>query len=114
MLAPVQDADHDGPGIRGYLDQVEAGFGCYPAGFIECDDADLFTLDPYQSDWAETDLIVDSDSIVDSPPPFSWDISVPDVVSVTATSGNRSRKSRPAANIDENGSKKPLPGGRGR
>lgn len=79
MLAPVQDADHDGPGIRGYFDQVEAGFGCNPAGFIECDDADLFTLDPYQSDWAETDLIVDSDSIVDSPPPFSWDAPAPDI-----------------------------------
>jgi hypothetical protein len=70
MLAPVHDANHDRACIRGDLDQVEPRFGCNSAGFIEWDDADLFTIDPDQSDWAETDLLVDSDSIVDSPPPI--------------------------------------------
>ena len=77
VLAPIHDADHDGSGVRGHLDEVEAGFGGNSAGFFDGNDSDLLSLRADQANGTQTDLVVDSNSIVDSPPPLLGDTPVP-------------------------------------
>jgi len=60
MLSPVHDAHHDRARFGGDLHEVEAGFFGRPAGFFDGDDADLFAVGADESDWAETDLLVDA------------------------------------------------------
>jgi hypothetical protein len=60
MFAPVHDAHHDGARFRGHFHQVEAGFFGRPTGFFDGDDADLFAIGTDETDWAQTDLLVDT------------------------------------------------------
>jgi hypothetical protein len=89
VLAPVHDADHDRSRIGSYLDEIEASLRGDAPGFVERDDSDLFSLDADQTNWAETDLLIDSDSVVDSTPPCCGGASLPRVVSYTATPGTQ-------------------------
>jgi hypothetical protein len=69
VLSPVHDAHHDGTGIGGDLDQIEARLLGVTPCFFEGNDADLFAVGADQAYGGETDLLVDANPIVDSTPP---------------------------------------------
>jgi len=62
---PVHDADHDRPGVRRHLDEIEAGIGRDAAGFFDGDDADLLTIGTDETDGAQPDLFVDTNLVLD-------------------------------------------------
>lgn len=65
VFAPVHDPHDDGAYVRRDLHQVEPLVQGYTPGFVERDDARLFTIGIDESDGAETDLLVDSDVMID-------------------------------------------------
>jgi hypothetical protein len=73
VLAPVHDADHDGANIGSDLDEVETLLLGEAPGFFDGYDADLLAVGIDQADGTQTDLVVDTDFLVDSPPPIRKD-----------------------------------------